>query len=181
MTVAALALSFALGQQKPLGNIGQEFMSALLGRMTTVHTESGPAKAAEVCATEAPQIAAKFSSLYGVAIYRISDRRRNPMNAPSVSERRVWRTWDDQVRKSEKPNDVVLQPVEFVDEEKGGSVTKLMVPIRIAKSICLDCHGSERDIDPATKAILMAKYPQDRAIGYRMGDLRGALVVKRRL
>jgi len=180
MTVAALALSFALGQQ-PLGAIGQEFMGALLGRMTSVHAESGPAKAAEVCSKEAPEIAQKYASLYGVSIYRVSDRLRNTKNGASVSERRVLRQWAKQLETVSDSQPVTLVPVEFQDQQKGQPVTKMMVPIRIAKSICLDCHGSERDIDAGTKAILMAKYPQDRAVGYRMGDLRGALVIARPL
>ncbi len=40
---------------------------------------------------------------------------------------------------------------------------------------CLKCHGLPgKDIDANTLALLQKKYPEDKATGYKLGDLRGA-------
>jgi len=44
---------------------------------------------------------------------------------------------------------------------------------------CLQCHGTE--ISPAVSAKLTELYPQDKAVGYKEGDLRGAFVVVKNL
>jgi hypothetical protein len=41
--------------------------------------------------------------------------------------------------------------------------------------VCLKCHGSE--IDPKVAAKLEKLYPEDKAIGFKQGDIRGAFYV----
>lgn len=44
----------------------------------------------------------------------------------------------------------------------------------IIQPLCLNCHGDpNKDISPATLAMLNKKYPDDEATGYANGDLRG--------
>jgi len=39
---------------------------------------------------------------------------------------------------------------------------------------CLGCHGTEGgDINAKTLKIIKQKYPEDKATGYKEGDLRG--------
>jgi hypothetical protein len=39
---------------------------------------------------------------------------------------------------------------------------------------CLNCHGNaEKDIATKTLEVIMQKYPNDLAIGYKEGDFRG--------
>ena len=42
---------------------------------------------------------------------------------------------------------------------------------------CLTCHGSENDIPPVVKDHIQKLYPEDRATGYALGDVRGAFSV----
>ena len=42
---------------------------------------------------------------------------------------------------------------------------------------CLACHGS--DIEPQTAAAIRALYPDDEAVGFAVGDLRGAFSLTR--
>jgi hypothetical protein len=44
---------------------------------------------------------------------------------------------------------------------------------------CLACHGE--GIAPEVKAQLAKDYPHDRSTGYKVGDVRGAVSVKRPL
>jgi hypothetical protein len=41
--------------------------------------------------------------------------------------------------------------------------------------LCLACHGET--IDPAVAGKIAELYPEDKATGFREGDLRGAFVV----
>jgi hypothetical protein len=49
---------------------------------------------------------------------------------------------------------------------------RVLRPIAI-EGPCLSCHGDA--ITPAVSALLAEHYPNDRAVGYQLGDLRGAL------
>jgi hypothetical protein len=49
-------------------------------------------------------------------------------------------------------------------------------PIVINNEACLKCHGGLDVNSPLAKAI-KTTYPEDKAIGYKMGDLRGMVVV----
>jgi hypothetical protein len=42
---------------------------------------------------------------------------------------------------------------------------------------CLICHGTQ--ISTQTKSMLDTHYPNDQAIGYKLGDIRGAFTVKK--
>ena len=44
-------------------------------------------------------------------------------------------------------------------------------------NLCVACHGS--NIQPDLLAAIKALYPSDKATGFKVGDLRGAFVVKR--
>lgn len=47
-------------------------------------------------------------------------------------------------------------------------------PILLAAPVCLQCHGRpEKDIAPATMAAIKKLYPEDKATGFQLGDLRG--------
>lgn len=47
--------------------------------------------------------------------------------------------------------------------------------------LCLNCHGSAANIPPGIKARLAQEYPHDRATGYALGQVRGAISVKQPL
>lgn len=44
--------------------------------------------------------------------------------------------------------------------------------------MCLQCHGSEKDIKPETLAKIKSLYPNDKAIGYQENEMRGLMVIK---
>ena len=41
--------------------------------------------------------------------------------------------------------------------------------------LCLACHGEQ--LDSVVKARLETLYPDDQALGYRVGDIRGAFTI----
>jgi hypothetical protein len=42
-------------------------------------------------------------------------------------------------------------------------------------AICAGCHGSADKLSPAVRATLKDRYPADRAVGFKDGEIRGWL------
>lgn len=142
-------LDQAQNAQKYLGTI-------LVQKVSSTATEKGFPAAIDVCSAEAKQMAEQVGTEKGVKIGRTSDKLRNPSNtAPE------WFSLT-QVRPSEKPA-VLTGP----HGELGW-----VVPIRTAE-LCVNCHGTPETIHPEVAGILKEKYPEDQAMGYATGDLRG--------
>ncbi len=64
--------------------------------------------------------------------------------------------------------------------EPGGQYYRFMKPI-VVQPQCLLCHGPGAQIPPAVQDGLRQRYPFDAAIGYAVGDLRGAVSIKQPL
>ena len=47
--------------------------------------------------------------------------------------------------------------------------------------MCLQCHGKPADMKDNVKAILAKEYPEDKAVGYSLGEIRGAISIKHKL
>jgi hypothetical protein len=134
----------------------------------------GAAGATEACAAVAQEIARKKEQ-EGWRVRRVSERFRNPADAPDDFERRVLQRWAAEHRRKPLPPET-----EFRDtvREGGRSYLRYMKPIVIQSELCLTCHGPAEKLDAEVKAKLDALYPQDQARDYRVGDLRGAISVK---
>jgi hypothetical protein len=62
-----------------------------------------------------------------------------------------------------------------VIQEKDGKIV-VYKPLMIKKQVCLKCHG-DISKNPKLAQKIATIYPNDKATGYKMGDLRGAIVV----
>jgi hypothetical protein len=61
---------------------------------------------------------------------------------------------------------------------EGDRNLRYMMPIVLGSPVCLGSHGGPQDIAPEVRDELRCLYPDDKATGYRIGDLRGAVSVK---
>ncbi len=144
--------------------------SELFGRLQRELATGGPAKAIAVCSREAPAIAAHLSH-GGVTVRRVGTRVRNPVNAPDAFEAAVLARWQETIAGGGTPQE------EAVWVTVGGVRTlRVMRPI-MTGSLCLSCHGDPGHFAPGVRAELAKRYPDDRATGYREGELRGAVSV----
>ncbi|MBW2422106.1 MAG: DUF3365 domain-containing protein [Deltaproteobacteria bacterium] len=123
----------------------------------------GPDAAIEVCKLRAPRIAAESSSSE-VRVGRTSHKLRNPANAPS--------SWLKPLLARYLANPDQRDP-EAVALEGGG--VGYVEPIFV-QSKCLVCHGEEIAEPLLTR--IEELYPEDRATGFRVGDLRGLFWVE---
>lgn len=96
-----------------------------------------------------------------VAVGRTSARLRNPGNAPPEWARSHVGATDGR-KAAEVP------PVAFDLGDRVG----LLRPIEIRRR-CLGCHAARDRLRSGTREWLARSYPEDRAVGYALGDLRG--------
>jgi hypothetical protein len=130
----------------------------------------GPMKALDFCSQEAYNLTDKVNKELnkGVSIKRISMKYRNPANKPSADEMAVLKAL-----KTLKSANVILP--KHIVEKVNATTYKFYKPLVINKQVCLKCHGDVQN--KKLKAEIEKRYPNDKATHYKMGDLRGAVVV----
>lgn len=130
--------------------------SRLLGRLGEAMASGGPAAAIDVCAEDAPGIAAEVAEEFGVRIGRTSFKLRNPANAPPA--------WVEPAVLARRGD-----PARF---RSGDGTIGVLEPIMVMPT-CLGCHGDADRLAPGVAEAVAARYPEDRATGFAAGDLRG--------
>jgi hypothetical protein len=147
----------------------QRFKDRLKGELVAAIRSEGAANAISLCQTIAPDISTELTDASGFEVLRTSLKLRNPENAPGPWELEVLKSFQDKVATGADP-DKLEYYAEVVTPE-GDHLLRYMRGIQVGE-ICLSCHGS--DIKPDVKAEITRYYPDDKATGYRLGELRGA-------
>jgi hypothetical protein len=144
----------------------------LVGRLAQAMDEEGVAGAVTFCAEAAIPLTHEIQEGQGegVTLKRATLRWRNPDNAPDEWEERVLRYLE-----AVEGFDPDLVPAELTARGPGESLRYYRV-LRAAP-MCLNCHGDEGALDPEVRAHLQEWYPDDRAVGYEAGELRGVIRV----
>lgn len=158
-------------------NAVKELQTTLVGELQAAMKAGGPTNAIEVCNTKASAIATELSNKNGLQIGRTSLKIRNPKNAPDAWETKVMKEFEARKAKGEDP--AALEHSEVVTD--GGKKTfRYMKALPVAQGMpCPVCHGVE--LKPEVRAKLQQLYPQDKATGFKVGDLRGAVTIKQPL
>lgn len=166
------APALAAGPEDPrLGRsraLADTFQKALKEKLTSAIEQGGPVNAIGVCKEEAPAIAAGLSAQSGARVGRTALRIRNPANAPDADARAVLEGFQRALAGGAGP-----QTLERFEARPDGGARYMRAII--AQPPCLACHGTE--IPASVQAALKRHYPEDRATGFRAGDLRGAFLV----
>ncbi|HXX10846.1 MAG TPA: DUF3365 domain-containing protein [Burkholderiales bacterium] len=140
--------------------------------------KGGPEAAVAVCKNVAPELAGRLSRETGWRVSRVSLKTRNPLlGAPDAWEQSGLEDFDRRVAAGEKAE--TLEVGEVV-EEPAGRYYRYMKALPV-QPLCLTCHGTAETIPPDVQQRLRVEYPNDRATGYRNGQVRGAVTVKRPL
>ena len=147
----------------------------LLAVLTVEMDKSGPEGAIGVCREKAPEMARAASEQTGWAIRRVSLNNRNPKAVPDAWERATLEDFDRRAAAKESP--ATLERAE-VTIESGQAVQRYMRALP-TMPLCTQCHGAADKLSPAVTAKLKALYPDDRATGYVVGDIRGAMTLRR--
>ncbi len=136
----------------------------------------GPANGIAVCHDKADQIATALSAESNMIVGRTSLKLRNPNNAPDNWELAVLKQFE--ARKEQGEPAEKLEFFSVIDDDQGQQTFRYMKAIPTAAP-CLACHGEH--IDPEVDSKLKALYPNDKARGFKEGELRGAFTIAKPL
>ena len=137
--------------------------------------KSGPEGAILMCRDTAPRMAKAASDESGWNVRRVSLRNRNPKAVPDAWERAALEDFDRRAAAGESP--ATLEKAEAVTED--GKLWYRYVRALPVQPLCVSCHGPADQLAPAVKERLKALYPDDRATGYKPGEIRGAITLRR--
>jgi hypothetical protein len=154
----------AKGAVKALGG-------GLKHELITAMKAGGPTAALDVCVTKAPELTAAVATEKQLDIGRISLKNRNTKNAPNEWQTTILNDFEARKLKGEKPDTLVYAKTITVD---GKQEFRFMKAIPTG-GVCLTCHGAT--LAPEITAKLKEHYPDDKATGFKPGDLRGAFYV----
>tara|TARA_B100001741_G_scaffold287564_1_gene265141 strand:+ start:348 stop:926 length:579 start_codon:yes stop_codon:yes gene_type:complete len=131
-------------------------------------------KALKYCNKEVEKLVSKDNEK-GFAIKRVSLRPRNKNNYPNLYEKEILEKFNKLSLIDNK--DLALEHSDIIKDENNNKFVYIKA-IRI-KEVCLNCHGS--NINDDLKKEIQKLYPDDKAINYKLNDIRGAFVMYRNI
>jgi len=153
-------------------SIVKQFGGTLKPQLKKALKEGGVEHAIKVCSEKAPQIANDLSGKTQWSVKRVSLKTRNT----STAQADIWET-------------MVLK--EFAKKQQQGKSAKTLAKAEIVENqfrfmkaqgvapLCLTCHGTE--LSNEAKSALEHFYPDDKATGYQLGQVRGAFSLVKKL
>jgi len=164
-------------RQQAAATVADGFLQQLQSELQR-ELANGPAEAATICRDIAPLLASQLSRLNGWQVTRIGTRVRNPLlGLPDAWERKVLNEFA--TRQDQGEALATLTHGEVVEFE-GRLEYRYMKAIGVQPA-CLTCHGSAEQIPQGVKDSIAQFYPLDQAVGYAIGDLRGAVSIRQPL
>ena len=152
--------------------IVKQFGGTLKPQLKKALKEGGVKHAIGVCSQQAPQIAKNLSLSTNWNVKRVSLKTRNHKNAtPDSWENLVLKEFDQRQRQGEDAKAMVR--AEVVNNEFRFMKAQGVAPL------CLTCHGS--DLSEEARSALKEHYPKDKATGYSLGEIRGAISLTKKL
>ncbi|MCW8802940.1 MAG: DUF3365 domain-containing protein [Ignavibacteriaceae bacterium] len=152
-----------------------EFMKSLKGILINQIQTNGVVEAVSVCSDTAQVLTNNYGIKKGVYIRRVSFKNRNENNYPDDFEKKILNKFE-LLKQNNEFNDKT-EHFEIVKESEF-TYLRYLKPILI-QAECLNCHGSENNMMPEVKGLIAQTYPNDKAVGYNIGDLRGAVSLKK--
>ena len=139
---------------------------------------AGPGAAIMVCKYSAMENASALARSSGWSVSRVSLKPRNPTTGtPDAWEQTVLAEFERRAASGEKAES--LEEARIVKEPMGRYFRYMKaLPVQ---PVCLSCHGPQESLTNAVKQRLLTEYPHDRATGYQLGQVRGAVSIKRPL
>jgi len=157
-------------KQEAIG-IVKKFGGSLKPELKKAIQSGGPAHAISVCSEKAPSIAKRLSSESGWMVKRVSLKARNQSAVPDSWEQKVLQQFDQ--RQANGESAAKMAYAEIVEGRFR------FMKAQGVEAVCMNCHAAE--LKPEVEAALKENYPEDRARGYELGQIRGAFSLSRDL
>ena len=162
-------------QKIEMRDAASKFMGGLKSILINQIKSEGILSAVAVCSDTAQVLTNEFGLMKGVYIKRVSFKNRNINNVPDGFEAKVLKKFE--LSKSEGKLTTDTEHFE-ITKENDHQYLRYMKPIVIGAA-CLNCHGNEEKISAEVKELIAKRYPDDKAVDYKNGDLRGAVSIKK--
>ena len=151
-----------------------EFSQTLKGQLQAAIKQGGLPNAVSVCKSVAPAITAQ-NSKQGWTLARTSLRVRNSDNTPDAWELAQLQKFEAIQSSGQSSVDKLIVASEYI---VNGDNTEFRYMKAIpTQELCLGCHGS--NINPELSALINTTYPDDKAINFALGDIRGAFSLQK--
>jgi hypothetical protein len=152
--------------------IVKQFGGTLKPLLRKALNEGGVKEAIEVCSVKAPGIASELSLSTKWQVKRVSLKSRNSHSAiPDTWGNKALNEFNQRQQQGEKAK--TMAKAEIVNDEFRFMKAQGVEPL------CLSCHGSE--LSSEAKDALKQHYPNDKATGYSLGEIRGAFSLTKKL
>lgn len=155
-----------------------QLLTQIKGEVIKELERTGPIRAVVVCKYSAPELTSNLSRQTGMRVTRVALRVRNrALGEADPWEQKAILDFEKRLAGGEKIE--TLEAAEIVNEPTGRM-------FRYAKAIpmgqpCMACHGPVSGMSEAVKAQIAGEYPHDNAVDFQVGQVRGAISVKKQL
>jgi rhodanese-related sulfurtransferase len=148
---------------KSLGKkVARSLKKELSYNLKQAFMRGGNLHAIKYCNINAMSITSSLAKKYNVKIKRVSDKARNSLNIAKGEELKYIKLF-----KARLKNNVTIGAM----MNKEG--TSMYIPI-VTNNQCLKCHGDRKqDLTKDVLEKIKQLYPKDRALGYKVNELRG--------
>ncbi len=153
--------------------ISKQLAKRLKQRLMKAVQSDGLAGGIEQCQIAAPLISQQLREQYPsklISARRTSLKIRNPNNQASAWQKIQLEAFDQ-----DKSNGLNPRYRYRIVQHEGRDAMEFISPIS-SQGLCLNCHGEQ--LDAKVLETLNTRYPNDQARNYKLGDLRGAFVIR---
>ena len=163
-------LPYKIAQKKAI-EVVHQFHKMMKINMGQRLKKGGTLEAAKFCIKNSAKEIKKFNKALeqGVSLKRVSLRNRNPNAYPTKEEIKILKAFEL------LENSSVYLP--NFTQVAGENKYKVYFAATMSQRSCKKCHGLKKSINSKVLKILDAKYPNDKALGFRAGEVRGAVIV----
>ncbi len=161
---------------KEFRELAGNFMISLKTELMQNMEEGGPAQAIYVCSDSAQKITNRYSRP-NINLKRVSLRTRNDLNIPNEYEINILNYFNKLHNEGLLTDSTEVAELFVVN---GRKFVKYLKPI-ILQDPCLNCHGTEEEIGDYVVNLIDKIYPNDHARNFKIGDVRGAISIKKYL
>ncbi len=150
-------------------SISEAAQNALMALLTEQLSKNSAANALQYCYSNAIPFTDSLSQAYHVTIDRRTFHPRNKNNLATGLDATLLESYNYNAE-----NGLSMEP----NVQQDGDQILYTKAIVIKAGMCLQCHGSENDINEKTFNKINELYPEDQARGYKLDSLRGMWSLK---
>lgn len=125
--------------------------------------EKGTLEALKFCNVQAYPLTDSMATVHHAKIKRVSDKPRNQNNQANTEELGYIETFKKEIASNIDSNPIV---------KNNDNTVEFYYPIT-TNTMCLQCHGTDKEVSPETFTAIKSLYPNDKALGYAENEVRG--------